>query len=70
VGGDVALYFNVGDTKSLQGSIKVLLEKSEDVSTRGEAGRRRVDTHFNWDSIARDIEGFYLEICERRLRSK
>jgi glycosyltransferase involved in cell wall biosynthesis len=70
VGGDAAVYFKVRNSNALRESLKDLLENDQEIARRGELGRQRVETHFNWDSIAGDLDAFYHEIFKsRRSRS-
>jgi glycosyltransferase involved in cell wall biosynthesis len=66
VGGDVAVFFNTGDINDLHLRLNDLLESRDEVATRGEAGRRRVESHFNWDSIAETLEAYYLEVLAKK----
>ena len=64
VGGEVALYFKTRDVNALRASLHNLLEDGRNLSARGEAGRRRVEAHFNWDRLVEVLEGYYLEVIE------
>ncbi len=66
VGGDVALYFKAPDVNELQGLLKKSIEDEAGVVARGIEGRRRAETHFNWDRLAVALEDYYLETLEKR----
>jgi glycosyltransferase involved in cell wall biosynthesis len=66
VGGDAACYFRTGDVGSLRGALSGLIEKDAEIAARGEMGRRRVETHFNWDRLVESLEAYYYETLEKR----
>ena len=66
VGGDAAAYFAVGNALSLRESLASLLGRDAEIVARGEMGRRRVESQFNWDRLVESLEEFYLETLERR----
>ncbi len=66
VGGDVAVFFKTSDVNALRSALNRLLQDPDEVARRGEAGRRRVESSFNWDSIAETLEGYYLEVLDKR----
>jgi len=66
VGGDAARYFAVGDARSLRESLSGLIDKDAEIAARGEMGRRRIETHFNWDRLVEALEAYYYETLEKR----
>ncbi|MEJ2722050.1 MAG: glycosyltransferase family 4 protein, partial [bacterium] len=68
VGGDAAVFFRSSDVNDLRARLKSLFENDGEVVKRGEAGRRRVEAHFNWDSIAGDLEAYYADVIEDKRR--
>jgi glycosyltransferase involved in cell wall biosynthesis len=68
VGGDAACYFAAGDARSLREALSGLVDKDAEIAARGEMGRRRVETHFNWDLLVESLEAYYHETLEKRRR--
>jgi len=66
VGGDAASYFSVGNARNLRESLAGLLDRDAEIAARGEMGRRRVESQFNWDRLVDSLEDFYLETFEKR----
>jgi len=66
VGGDAACYFRAGDAGNLREALIGLLDKDAEIAARGEMGRRRVETHFNWDRLVEALEAYYYETLEKR----
>jgi len=66
VGGDAACYFRAGDAVSLRDALGGLIDKDAEIAARGEMGRHRVETYFNWDRIVEELEAYYHEALEKR----
>jgi glycosyltransferase involved in cell wall biosynthesis len=66
VGGDAARYFKAGDAESLREALAGLADREPEIAARGEMGRRRVETHFNWDRLVESLESYYYETLEKR----
>ena len=55
-----------GDPESLGRAMDVLMKDPARASAMGEAGRRHVDSHYNWQSIAGRMEALYGELRASR----
>ena len=63
VAGGIAESFRAGDYEDLLRAMKRLLSLShEELAGMGEAGRRKVETEYDWDKIAVSLEELYLEL--------
>jgi glycogen synthase len=57
-------------TRDLATAINALLRAPERRQAMGAAARRRVETHFGWEAIARQTLQYYAELRALRLESK
>lgn len=55
--------FRAGDASDLQTRLESLLGDEALVTGRAEGARAYVSSHYDWDLIARQTEGVYLDIC-------
>ncbi len=62
VDGKTGLLVPPGDSQELARAISNLLQDEKMQQEFGEAGRKRVEEHFSWDSIARQTKEMYLEL--------
>lgn len=54
------------DPRAIAGAIARLLREPALRARLGEAGRRAVETHYNWDRVARDTREFALDVMAGR----
>ncbi len=63
VAGGIAESFRAGDSEDLLRAMKRILSLSpEELAGMGEAGRRKVETEYDWDRIAVSLEDLYREL--------
>lgn len=63
VDGETGFLVKPGDPEALAHAINALLQNKDLARSFGEAGRRRVEQHFNWESIARQTRDLYAEVA-------
>lgn len=62
VDGETGFLVEPGDPEALARAINTLLWNPDLARSFGKAGRRRVEAHFSWDSIARQTKELYAEL--------
>jgi glycosyltransferase involved in cell wall biosynthesis len=62
VGGDAARFFPCGDDQALARELGVLVDDTEGRDALGRTARARCEEHYNWESIADQIESFYYRV--------
>jgi glycogen synthase len=71
VAGETGILVEPGNPRLLADGINALLRNREMAEKFGKAGRRRVEQHFSWTSIAGKIRRLYEEVAEEaRLRKR
>jgi glycosyltransferase involved in cell wall biosynthesis len=66
--GSTATTFASGDSEDLKKKLAYLLNRPRVGEELGRAARNRIETEFNWDSIARQTIATYVQTMERRSR--
>ncbi len=64
VDGETGLLFPYGDARALADRISWLLERPEEISRMGQAGRRRIEAHFTIEQYVEKTQRVYLELLE------
>ncbi|MBI5527000.1 MAG: glycogen synthase [Deltaproteobacteria bacterium] len=64
VDGETGILVPPADPQALAGGINTLLRNREMARTYGKNGRRRVEQHFSWTSIAGQVLDLYAEVIE------
>jgi glycosyltransferase involved in cell wall biosynthesis len=62
VGGDAARFFKCGDHSALAAELQALIEAPAARDALGAVARARCEAHYNWESIADQIESFYYRV--------
>lgn len=62
VGGDAARFFNCGNDEGLARELMALIDDSPAREALGRTARARCEAHYNWESIADQIESFYYRV--------
>jgi glycosyltransferase involved in cell wall biosynthesis len=57
--------FPLGDAEALCGVLQRVLQHPDKASELGSAARRRVETTYTWDMVARETERFYYAVLAR-----
>jgi glycosyltransferase involved in cell wall biosynthesis len=62
--GETGIIVPSTDSDAVTDAIRSLLMNPERRKQMGVAGRRAVETHFNWDRVARDTREFTYRVTE------
>ncbi len=65
VDGETGFLVKPGDPEALARAVNALLKNTNLARSFGRAGRRRAQTHFSWESVARQVRDVYREVCAR-----
>ena len=59
--GEIGFTFKCNDVKDLTDKLKYILKHDFEVKKNGELGRKRVEEHYNWEQIAKDVVKLYSQ---------
>ena len=68
--GEDGLTFIQGDCEDLEKQFNYLLQNEEAVIANGAYGKNRIKQYFDWDSIVKKMEAFYMATIERRSKER
>ena len=63
--GETGIVVPPADADAITDAIRSLLLNPERRQQMGRAARHAVETHYNWDRVARDTREFTYEVVER-----
>ena len=64
--GETGLIVSPTDVNAIADAVASFLRDHDKMQSFGEAGRRAVETHYNWDRVARDTREFAVSVAGRK----